>query len=335
MAQPGRKVWRCLENIRGLVGVPALWRSWLGGDFAAFRGAFLRQRPERAGSYPCPNACGRTRDVVGRADGSFVAVCACDPWNGDDFAVRAADLVLLELSWSGLGRALCRALECDVRDTDLGVPGARQIGAFSPAAVPVVLSIQDDRDDFRLALAGVAARLGKPFILLAPTSGFVDAVGLEMLRGARAEFFDLETNVLLMPSGSLQAKNNPTGLFAAFLPGPAGQAPDEVARQLFALVEELEAEGKWRKAPVTKVFHLYCVKGLSRAEVAKGCGCVPALVTLRLKLIEKKLGRKPIELRQLSPQFEQIEDSLSDPRAKNIYRKGAIYGDSPDDEQEE
>ena len=44
-------MWRCLENIRGLVGVPALWRSWLGGDFGAFRGAFLRQRPERAESY--------------------------------------------------------------------------------------------------------------------------------------------------------------------------------------------------------------------------------------------------------------------------------------------
>jgi hypothetical protein len=123
-------------------------------------------------------------------------------------------------------------------------------------------------------------------------------------------------------------------LFAAFLPGPTGAASDEVARRLFAVVEELEAEGKWRKAPVTKVFHLYCVKGLSRAEVAKGCGCVPGLVTLRLKLIEKKLGRKPVELRQLSPQFERIEDSLSDSRAKSIHRKGAIYGDPSDDEGE-
>ena len=326
-------IWRCLENVRGLVGVPALWQSWLGGEFGVFRSAFLRQRPERARSYPCPNVCGGTRDVVGRSDGSFVAVCSCDPLNGDDFALAAGDLVLLELSWSRLGRALCGALKCDVRDTDLGVPGARQIGAFSPAAVPVVLSIQDERGDFRHALAGIAARLGRPFILLAPTSGFVDAGVLEILRGAQAEFFDLESHVLPLPSGTLQARKNPTELFAAFLPGPAGRPPDEVARQLFALVEELEGEGKWRKAPVTKVFHLYCVKGLSRAEVAKGCGCVPALVTLRLKLIEGKLGRKPIELRQLSPQFEEIEESLSDSRAQNIYRKGAIYGDSQDDEQ--
>lgn len=325
-------IWRCLENVRGLVGVPALWQSWVGGEFAVFRSAFLRQRPERGVSYPCPNTCGSTRDVVERTDGSFVAVCSCDPLNGDDFALEAADLVLLELNWSRLGRALCGALKCDVRDADLGVPGTRQIGAFSPAAVPVVLSIQDEREDFRQALAGIAARLGRPFILLAPTGRFVDVVGLEMLRGARADFFDLETHVLLLPSGGLQARKNPMELFAGFVSDAAGRAPDEVARQLFALVEELEAEGTWRKAPVTKVFHLYCVKGLSRAEVANRCGCVPGLVTLRLKLIEKKLGRKPVELRQLSPEFEQIEESLSDPRARQIYRKGAIYGDSSDDE---
>lgn len=328
-------MWQCLENIRGLVGVPALWQSWLGGDFGTFRAAFLGRRPERAESYPCLNACGRARDVVGRADGSFVAVCACEPWNGDDLALKAADLVLLELSWSRLGRALCATLECDVRDTSLGVPGARQIGAFSPAAVPVVLIIQDDRDEFRSALAAVAARVGKPFILIAPTSRFLDVPGQEILRAFEAEVFDLETNVLLLPSGVLQAKKNPMVLFARFLPGSTGEAPDEVARQLFALVEELEGEGKWRKAPVTKVFQLYCVKGLSRAEVAKKCGCVPGLITERLKRIEKKLGRKPSELRQLSPHFEQIEDSLSDPRAKGIYRKGAAYGESLDDEQEE
>jgi hypothetical protein len=262
-------------------------------------------------------------------------VCACDPPNCEDFAVTLAEATLLELNWSRLGRALCGALKCDARDTDLGVAGARQIGAFLAAAVPVVLSIQDDREDFRQALAGVAARLGRPFIFLVPTSGFMDAVGLDMLRGARAAFFDLQTNVLLTPSGVLQAKESPMELFSAFVPDAAGPAADEVARRVFAMVEALEAPGKWRKAPVTKVFQLYCVKCLSRAEVAKRCGCVPSLVTLRLKFIGKKLGRKPIELRQLSAQFDQIEDSLSDPRAKATYRKGAIYGDSPDDEQEE
>jgi hypothetical protein len=264
-----------------------------------------------------------------------VAVCACEPWNGDDFALAAADLVLLELSWSKLGRALCRALECDVRDTDLGMPGARQIGAFSPTAVPVVLSIQDDRDDFRQALGGIVSRVGKPFILLAPTSGFLDAGALDMLRGARAEFFDLETHVLLLPSGALQAKKNPAELFSGFVSSTADRAPDEVARQLFAVVKALDSERVVRKAPVMTVFRLYFVEGRSRAEVAKRCGCVPGLVTSRITQIEAKLGRTRDQLRVMSAQFEEIEDSLSDPRAKKTYRKGAAYGDSPDGEPEE
>ena len=327
-------MWRCLENVRGLVGVPALWQSWLGGEFAAFNRAYLRKRPGRAESYPCARGCGCAHELVPRADGSFVAVCACDPADCEDFGVTLADAALLELNWARLGCALCGALKCDGRDTELGA-GVRQIGAFSSAAVPVVLSVQDDRDDFRQALAGVVARLGGPFILLTPTSRFVDASGLEMLRGARAECFDLETHVLLMGSGALQAKTNPVELFAAFLPGAREPAPEDVARRLFALVEELESEGKWRKAPVTKVFHLYCVKGLSRAKVAEGCGCVPGLVTLRLKLIEKKLGRKPIDLRELSSHFEEIEDAVSDSKAAFISRKHAIYGSSPDSDQDE
>lgn len=46
-------VWQCLDNIYGLGGVPAVWRSWLGGEFATFERAFLERRAEPASSYPC------------------------------------------------------------------------------------------------------------------------------------------------------------------------------------------------------------------------------------------------------------------------------------------
>ncbi len=97
---------------------------------------------------------------------------------------------------------------------------------------------------------------------------------------------------------------------------------EEVARRVFALIQELEMEGPCRKAPVLQVFRLYCLEGLSRDEGAKRCGWVPSLVSLRLKQIERKLGRKPSELRQYSSQVEQIEESLSDSRAKSVYREG-------------
>lgn len=110
-------------------------------------------------------------------------------------------------------------------------------------------------------------------------------------------------------------------------------ATDDEARRLFALLKALESEGDYRKAPVTRVFQLYCLEGLKREEVAKKCRCVPALVTLRLQAIEARLGRKASELRQLSGHFERIADSLTDDRARHIHRKSAM--DGPEDDEDE
>jgi hypothetical protein len=317
----------------GLAGVPALWRSWLGGDFAVFGSSFLEKRANPATSYPCAQECGCEHDLVERADGNFVAVCTCDPWNCDDFAVLRAEAALLELNWPRLGRAICKAFECDYRETDLHLPLTRQIGSKFANAVPVVLTIQADRDDFRQVVAGVVAQLGRPFILLGPTSRFLDASSIGLLHGARADFFDLASHVTLLPGGALQARKSGGELFARFLPQTSEPASDNEARRLFALMEALESESKYRKAPVTRVFQLYCKDGLSREEVARQCGCVPSLITLRLQAIERKLGRKPAELRQFSSQFERIGESLSDDRAAHIHRKSAMDDSGSDSEE--
>jgi hypothetical protein len=98
------------------------------------------------------------------------------------------------------------------------------------------------------------------------------------------------------------------------------------ARRLFALVTALELETNFRKAPVIRVFMLYCRDGETRKVVARECKCSPALITLRLQAIENKLGRKAAELRQISGHFEQIADSLTDSRARRIDRRRAIDG---------
>ncbi len=121
-------------------------------------------------------------------------------------------------------------------------------------------------------------------------------------------------------------------LLALGQPTPVEPVTDDEARRLFALLRALELESKFHKAPVTRVFMLYCLDGKSRDAVARDCNCSPALITLRLKAIEKKLGRKATALRQISGHFEQIADSLSDSRARRIDRRSAIVNDDPDDE---
>jgi hypothetical protein len=121
-------------------------------------------------------------------------------------------------------------------------------------------------------------------------------------------------------------------LLAQGPPAPVEPATDDEARRLFGLLRALELETKFRKAPVTRVFILYCLDGKSRGAVARDCNCSRTLIALRLKAIEKKLGRKAAGLRQISGHFEKIVDSLSDSRARRIDRKRAIEGDDPDDE---
>ena len=106
-----------------------------------------------------------------------------------------------------------------------------------------------------------------------------------------------------------------------------------MARKLFALVKALESETNYRKAPVIRVFYLYCVEGLTRQRVAKECRCVPSLVTLRLQAIAKKLGRHPKELRTFSSYFERISESLSDSRARFIDRQRALDGSDPEEDE--
>jgi hypothetical protein len=80
-------------------------------------------------------------------------------------------------------------------------------------------------------------------------------------------------------------------------------APSEtVARAAFALLEKLDS-GRRRPPPsIPKVFRLYCIDGLSAAEVARKCRCSKAAVIRRLNLIRQKTGLPPALLRTFAPQ---------------------------------
>jgi transposase-like protein len=117
------------------------------------------------------------------------------------------------------------------------------------------------------------------------------------------------------------------------LPGMSPALPESVAGEVFAVVKELEGNSRWRKAPIIRVFRLYCVECLSVKNVAQQCGCSRSLVFERLKELRMKLGRNPAELRQFSSQFERIEDSIRDPQARKIYPTGSVGGDGPDESE--
>jgi DNA-directed RNA polymerase specialized sigma24 family protein len=59
----------------------------------------------------------------------------------------------------------------------------------------------------------------------------------------------------------------------------------------------MELPSQHQKAPLVKVFQLYCVDALSAAQVARKCACSRSLVMLRLQQLRKKTGCDPARLR--------------------------------------
>ena len=324
-------LWHCLEALTDGNHVAAEWARLSGEQFPPLR-AFLRDTTKRARVIPCPHGCGCEHEIIERKNGALAALCRCEPCSCDDFAVTAEQATLLELNTAKLGRAIASGFGCDAKDAGLGLPGTKQIAAFGNAALPVVLTIQQDRASFAAAVAQLVAKLKEHFILLVPTNRFLDANSSGLLKSAKAGFFDLESNLIFLPGGKFQARKSGGELFSPYLPQVSEAISDNEAQRLFALLKALESESNYRKAPVTRVFQLYCLEKQSRNEVAKACHCVPSLITLRLKAIHKKLGRKPLELRGISSHFDGIADSLTDSRARRIDRERAIDGRDPVDE---
>ena len=104
------------------------------------------------------------------------------------------------------------------------------------------------------------------------------------------------------------------------------------AAKVLELLTALDPKERWRKASLIKVFNLYYRQRLQPAEIARICHCNKSLVFQRLATIRKKVPWSLKQLQEVSPHVEAMEDALTDDRAEDIYRKGAVYGDEGDDE---
>jgi hypothetical protein len=320
------RFWRALEDLRGPAGVAALWQRWVGSDFDPLRAAFLRARPQPAASVPCPRDCGCAHRIVRHAEGRLTAVCRCEPWNCDDLNVTEADLIVYELSWSKLSRAIARAFGAEVKEADLGVKATRQVAAFGSTALPVVLTLQRERPEMRSAVGQLGARLRERFVLLAPTSRALDAAAHGWLANAKAGFSDLESHLALLPSGHLLARRGGGELFTPYLGDEPKPMQTAEARRVFALFTKLASEGKIEKAPLDRVFRLAVLEGHSQRQVAQRCGCVPPLISRRIQTIEARFGLTLEQLRYLASEVLDMETSVKGRRSRGRYADAPMAG---------
>lgn len=315
--------------------VAAEWANWSGDQFGPLRSAYLRDAQKRAGFIPCPQGCGCEHEVVPRAGGKLAAVCRCEPWNCEDFAVTAEQAALLKLNTAKLGRDIAKAFGCDGASCTALCAGTRQVGSFGGSAVPVVLTIQSERTGFARAVTQLVAQLREQFILLAPTSRFLDGISLGLLKQAKAGFFDLESHLFFLPDGKLQARKSGGELFSPYAPKDSEPVAEDQARQLFALVEKLESGRRLKNPSVMEVFRLYCIKGKTTDQIVSGGRYSKGTIVNRLKVIRRATGKDPDELRAFSPYLQRIEETITDSRAAYIHRKALVHDNKETDNESE
>jgi hypothetical protein len=252
---PEHEAWHRLETIPGLVALPCAWQSGMGQYFPTFKSLCLQPATWLAESFPCERNCGCIHRVILRHDRtSAIAACCCPSPDCPDIPLSITDLTPLEVNRARLGRAIGTALGLATKILEISQPHTLQFGAWSPDAIPAILTIHWDSNSFRRTVAELVARLGKPFILFSPTSCHMDAASLELLHHARAAFFPLDSNLTINPDGTLAPTTPPPELFAPVRPQPStlnhppaialptARQPSTTPRPRYALVKGL---GVW------------------------------------------------------------------------------------------
>jgi hypothetical protein len=268
----------------------------------------------------CPRRCGCDHLVVTRHGEAAIGLCTCEPARCPDIPLHPADLTPLQVSIGRLGRALCKAFGLAGRQAELPVSRTLQFGAWSSAAVPAILTIQTHQSAFRAAVAQLVGHLRQPFILFAPTSEFVDATSLALLRNYGAAVFSLEQHVALTEHGTLKPTVVPGELFAAFTPQPREIDMDASVRA-FALLQKLDTDKPLPPPSLLTVFRLYCCDELSYAAIARKFQCTKTTIVRRASLIRRRTGLDLIALRRISPHLAKLEASLRDDRAERVWRE--------------
>ena len=274
--------------------------------YPAVREAFLQKAKRKASSVQCPHLEGCTHELRLRGNG-YVAKCKDDDGAGcDDFLLSADAAEVWEVNLKRLGAAIAGALKCVVKDEKLELNRTRQIASLGSAPLPILLTVQHDKDGFSEVVARLVAKLPKGFVLLAPSSRFCTATATDMLGRVNAGFFDLETHVELLESGKLHAPKTGAELFAAHLPEMKDAVREsDIVRALELFGGLLGLGANLKKAPPARVFDLMVFKKKTKAETATACKCVASLITKRVALIENHFHMPMAKLMALSSSMQE------------------------------
>ncbi|MCI0341371.1 MAG: hypothetical protein L0216_09530 [Planctomycetales bacterium] len=219
------RLWRALETTPVLSGVRAAWKEIAGEGLPALE-PFLRPSPDLATTYPCPEPGddGCPRGVVIHAPDDIVAVCRRSPGSCESLTLTKDDIVVYSLDLAKLAAHLGAlfGLKGDGPAPADGLARTLYLGAYRPVAgltFPAYLTLQHDREDFAQVVERLAARDGRPFLLVAPTTDLVAPTAAELLRTRGAVALGLADFTAIDKNGNLIADRPVEDALKAFRDG--------------------------------------------------------------------------------------------------------------------
>jgi hypothetical protein len=198
----------------------------------------------------------------------------------------------------------------------MNLPWTQQIATFS-SSLPVILTIQQERAEFNHVVAQLVATLKERFILLAPTSRHMDAHAHALLNGAKAGFFDLESNLTLMSNGTLHARRSGGELFSGLLPANESSVKTAGIQHAFLVLQRLKSKRANMKAPPYDVFMLIVVDRVSQREAAVKCGCSLGLIATRVQELERLFNLRIRELQAMGSTLVDMQTTVKGKGKRN------------------
>lgn len=287
------------------------WKRWLGSAFNAVAAVCLRDGRRSVERIPCENGCACNHRVRPRGT-TLVGVCDCGE-ECEDVPLAAADVKVLKLNLDSLGRAVTKALGCRAVLTPTGFHRTIQVAALGNPAVPVVLTIQPNADGYHNAVAHLAAKLPKGFILLTPTK-LTDAATLELVTRANVGFYDLESNLVVTESGILSSTKTAEALFAAHLPEKQAAFKKSDVLRVFAILQKLKSKRAGISAPLFDVFMAVVVGRMLYRPAATKCGCSVGTLSTRIRELEGEFGMTIKQLQAYAGPLLEMERAVKGQR---------------------
>jgi hypothetical protein len=289
-----------------------VWKRRLGPAFDVAAAICLRETEQELKRIPCGSGCKCSHRVWPRKN-RLIGICDCGE-DCEDMELTTADVKVWKMDLTRLARAVAKALACTAVAKPFGSRRMVQVAALGNPPVPVMLTIQPDAESCQNAIAQLAVKLPKGFILLTPTK-LTDAGAMDWAARTSVGLYDLETNFDITPSGTLQSAKTAMQLFAGHLPEQKAELEKTDILRVFAVLQKLKSKQPGSSAPLFDVFTVMILEGpISYRKACKKLDCSIGTLSTRIAELETEFKMPFKELLAYAKPMIEMEASVKGPR---------------------